>query len=332
MIISGIIRNAGYDRLSESLRQVDYRANNNIDIPYLILNTSSYPHYDKVVLTIHNIFDTKSLFEEYKCAYDIPTTNDKCKYERIRKYIINGSNVFIFYNRKFSYIPYAKLIIHDLNRESYNSIKSVLTSLNLISKLSQIEFTIDFFGPDLYLLKEFYENHVFLKHHQASCCTYRNKNDNTYTFYVGDTRKDSKAIRLYPKIIDGHEVLRLELVVNRRFIKSQNWDFSSLETLDTSIFTKFISFRFFNRVKFFGHIIYKRKEKIKARIKKNENRSASVYMSLLREKADKEGPLMQIVEHVKHGPYCKNNYGRFFGDLNECEDAFYNLIADKFFL
>lgn len=142
----------------------------------------------------------------------------------------------------------------------------------------------------------------------------------------------------------------MELVANRPFIKNHKLNLSNLDKVDTSVLTDLISFKQFNREKYFRRQVNLRKRQIERKIRSGKDRSLSLYMGQLQCMSDcesssmglEEGSLMNRVKWIKLLENLrlkklrkKNVYGnvmQYFDDLGDCNKIFSEKISGKFFL
>jgi hypothetical protein len=206
--------------------------------------------------------------------------------------------------------------------EILERIDTISKALGFITKLSQLEMAIDFFGP-IYALRQFFVDHLFLKHHRSECRVVGNGLDST--FYIGDTRTGAKAVRLYPKDIGEREILRLELVLNRPLVRNLGVELplKNINHVDPS---KFLCFKKLNKEKLVNHMIWRHKEKTN-----RQARRGTLQVRLFENWASIGGPLMQQVIRIKRSQYGRN-YGRFFEDMEDCNETFYDLVENQSFL
>lgn len=368
VVISGIIRNAGYDGLVEYLREKDLEelADNYVHFSYLLSQVSVNLHLDKIDEYINSIIPNPEhqlfkVFKDfgYKCISD--SRLEKDKYNRVRLYDICESKIYILYDLKPLYKNVStspiKITIQDPNIDSIEIIISTLDLSELDSHTAKIEFAIDHFPTKtsiLDYLKDFYAYTLFFKSHRHGSFIYSKDityyedhiDYGNYTFYVKDTRRQSKAIRIYTKPIDGQKVLRMELVANQPFIKNNGLNFSNLDKLDTSIITDLISFKQFSREKYFKHEVRIRRKRTGKMIRSAMN--MPLYLRQLQCLSDwdilsidpQKGALMNHVAYLRllENKRAKRlgkkpqSINKYFYDLEECNKIFCDLISGKSFL
>lgn len=238
-------------------------ANNYIPFLYSYLKLNTYTHLDKLTFSIYYQCNTTAdhlLFSAlhnlgYRCDADKWLVKGKYRRQRIYMHGNSKAKIHILYQCDCAYMPPMFAIIHDPDIETVDDIDALLNSLGFETKISQIEMAIDFY-THIEILKKFFSDHLFLPYHRKGCCTF---GDDQPTYYIGDTRKQSKAIRLYPKPIDGREALRLELVLNRPTIEKLGLALP-LDNIAKIDLTKFLCFKQLNKEKLFNSMLPKYKQ------------------------------------------------------------------------
>lgn len=88
-----------------------------------------------------------------------------------------------------------------------------------------------------YELKEFINQHIFVKHARSGSVGQVKETD--YRGKNGNIRKGAKGFRIYCKETDNGKVSRLELQLNRAYLRTKNINIDNLETLCPSQFNLF---------------------------------------------------------------------------------------------
>ena len=304
-------------------------ANNNeyIPFPYPLSEADSHLHFDKVSFSVRDMGRSKdvdglklklfSFFEQngYKTQSDGFARGKT--YKRYRHY--SGDRDILILSDPETFLDHLYVTVHDPDFEFLKWMDSGFKSLRLKTILSQMEIAIDFLGRNMPLYTALV-SFLYLRHSKGQC---RLKGEDfKKTFYIGDTRKDSKAIRLYHKEIDGQKNLRLELVLNRRSIKRLGLELP-LEGFDHAILSDFICFKKFNQTKFFNHLKWKSRNKIK---RLEGKKTVRTLFSVLNDIAGSHATIPVVDAKTK---LKKRNlqYHRFFEDMDEWNEAFRDLLS-----
>ena len=187
----------------------------------------------------------------FECKRDYRIKNNKKKYKRRRKYIVENSVIIFTYQRRndASFLPDIWCVYQDPSRPVLNLLDSLCNSLGFVTKVSQVELAIDF--PYTRKLKRFFNKYLYLKFNRGNPCVV-GKGDKK-SCYSGNKAKNSKTTIVYQKIINGTNHLRLELILNRRIIKRLNLDLR-MEVVNNLDLSQFVCFRKFSHIlsKFFN--------------------------------------------------------------------------------
>ncbi|MHC4455443.1 MAG: hypothetical protein ACYSWS_12265, partial [Planctomycetota bacterium] len=132
---------------------------------------------------------------------------------------------------------------------------TICNSLGLITTLSHVEMAIDF-SPYEYELHEFFWKHLFLKYHSGGSCSFE---DGYGSFYIGHKAKNSKSLILYQKPLGGINVLRMEIRLNRAYIKRLGLELDCIERVKDLDLSRLVSFKQLNREKLLKHLKWRHK-------------------------------------------------------------------------
>ena len=194
---------------------------------------------------IFNIISTFSHTAEYKGKYSCNLTlshnNHSCRVFIKRlffKFKNNPNKVFIGTTIKLEHpTPQSIGIVEHFFGKKY--------------KVSTIEYTMDLSSNDPIVLNDIYNICYLtasLKYARKFFKTNYQTNDEVNTIYLSDTRsKTTKAGRIYPKDINGKEVLRFEVIFKNKIFRSQKLPYSSMLSManqhPSDVF-KYITFKY----------------------------------------------------------------------------------------
>jgi len=139
----------------------------------------------------------------------------------MRSYQFKGIHFQLIHYTKIQY--YFAATINDPTAEFMNKLRKMLSSLpHTKIYVSQIEFAWDFYVRDereANLLKRDIGKKIILKYSRMNCfCFYKG------TIYIGkegNVREGSKGVRVYTKLEENKHFVRVELQVNRDFIRDK---------------------------------------------------------------------------------------------------------------
>jgi hypothetical protein len=182
-----------------------------------IIRLSHFRHIDRLQFSVDNrcagtvMSQFKSLFEYVK-----PIRVGKKFIHRFRH---NNSLIeFVQWGRDSFF---STVIVHDPDVDIQNKISQIMKVCSV--RLSQVELAFDFYPNDehdLYDLRRVLTSGLILKHSRAGC--YSKIQETDYIGKGGNVRKGSKGIRIYKKQRDARYFLRMELQLNRTFIKDNS--------------------------------------------------------------------------------------------------------------
>jgi len=233
-------------------------------------------------------------------------------------------------------VPKMMITIHDPHREIVEWFDSVLNGFGYVTKMKQIEITVDFYDYTV-PLQEFFYDHLFLSYCRSKPCFNKGKEPARgfegeilldSTFYIGHRNKNTKTIKIYRKEVNDHKILRLELLLNRQRIKALGLELP-LERINYFDLTKVISFRALDRRKLLAYMTWKNRFKLE----KKSELSCKCYIAYLNAWIFNLGDtLMEQVLNVKKSPYGGSNYSRFFPFMEEFNQAFSEKLENRDFL
>lgn len=329
----------------------DGEGNNYIQFLYYLNNSRISTHLDKIMFGVYDqsVYGLNKGHEQrlLDALTDYGYKNPKKGYARTSKYhrkrkqylpINNNPLIQIDHGLKpycidYLHVPRMMMIIHDPNKEIVEWFDSVLNGLGYASIMKQIEMTIDFFNFQDQL-QLFFWDHLFLSYCKTKSWFDRGKRPTMMidgeihpesTYYIGDTRKNSKAIRLYRKQDLPLKPLRLELVSNRPVNRRLEYELP-LDNINSSYFTEVVRFKEFNREKLRDYLIKKNRYKISRMTELRKK----FFIACLRTYYDFNGTLMQKVSQLKE---CfVNNSSYFLDDMDDFNKAFADKLRDRVFL
>jgi hypothetical protein len=195
------------------------------------------------------------------------------------------------------------------------------------------------------LLIDILKKHLFLRHQNKRHPSFSIKN----TLYTSDCRKTSKGTRTYPKKLNGQNVVRLELVLNRRVIKQLRLELSWMP-IDKIDFRKYLLFKELELGRIIAYFIRANREEIE----KLDNMDGMSGQLLIRtiegwvktivfkdtKKENKliepiafyEAILMKQVENIKSKEKGIPNYSRFLKEHIILNQRFREALVGKAFI
>jgi hypothetical protein len=263
--------------------------------------------------------------EHLKVQQDYPLS--KGNFRRKRVYENHTGTVDLFHQpvTGIKYMPYQFLMyLHQPNTEMITLIDRIFKSLGISPLISKIELAWDFYTsttPGAYVLKEYFERHLFLKYQKSPSWRFKDEEDKDEdTFYTNDLRKSVKGLRLYlkPEFSNHKDYVRLELELHRAKIKQMHIDFPlTPDQLDRD-FRNHFEFRKWDAPKLYRYMINQNRRQIanaNFRSPKSGQLGLRVIESWLRTVCNM--PMMKAVEHLKSKAHCVPNYYRFFVPMDE---------------
>ncbi len=230
-----------------------------------LLETGNHPvnvnvHLDSIKLSRtlyrHNIFELLESLGFKRIKYRRPRDSE---YKHARKYGRGTEKIRVLYGKVETIgqtrYHFSKIKLKNPSPELI-TLLSDLYSANPL-KLSSIEIAFDFYCEDLkfmHLLKAVVESTVYLKNKPKSQNTFYydslmktcesldesiwDVDYRSYTLYSSDTRKSTKALKVYRKDLQAETFIRLELTLNRYVLKTKKIlvlsDLSMVRLLDLS--------------------------------------------------------------------------------------------------
>ena len=309
-----------------------YEANNYTNILYYLFNSNINPHIDRMYFSCNSIIDKPeellfSVLEKnnYKCKYD--RWVERGAYDRIKRYCspTTGIEVSILYNRisSCSTYPCIGIIIYRPDLETIDWFDTICNSIGFETTLSHVELALDF-SPYKYEIHEFFWKHLFLKYHRGGSCFYKGEFS---TFYIGHKRKNSKSVILYQKKIEGISTLRLEIRLNRSFIKKLDLALDCFEKINDINLSDLISFKELNHERLLKHLKWKHK----SRLSEYDDIDKSLYIHQLSQIPSTYGGVVDEMFYMKKLRYI-NNRQRFFDDMPEANEALFGRIRNVKFI
>ena len=307
-------------------------SNSNIDISYILSTLALHLHIDRIYFSCNTITDKPeevlfSVLEDndYKCRSDWFAKSKA--YNRIRhcRSIKTGIDVSILYERRknYRYYPCMGVNIYRPDLDTVDWFDGVCNSFGFTTTLSHVELAIDFY-PYECALHDFLWKHLFLKYNSGDSRFF----DGEFgSFYVGNKSKNSKSLILYPKKIDNNNILRLEFRFNRAFLKGIGVALDCFEKINDIDLFKLFSFKELNRKKLLKHLIWKHK----SRLSEYDDDDKCLLISHLGQIPGVYGGVMAESSRMKRIPYI-NNSQRFFEDIPEVNDAFFERLKGVKFI
>jgi hypothetical protein len=251
----------------------------------------------------------------------------KGMYSRRRKYEKNTSKIDYLYKHRYQDIHNTNdvIILHSPDTEVMELVDDIFWKTYDTPMVAKIELAFDFYVkgiPALYF-KEAIQKYLCLRNQRSKSFNYKT------TFYTNNVRKSSKGIRLYPKIIDGKDAVRLELEIHRSKIRDLNIPFPVTDKSLEIDFTKMFCFKKIDTEKF-----------IKAEVKKNRHAIAmadiesngkdKMLLTMIKSYVDAVdcNSLMEGLEILRSKDHGVDGYGRFLVPM-EKETALINEVADR---
>jgi hypothetical protein len=226
------------------------------DIPAFRLK----PAIDKIKISsisVGLLNPISDLLEENGFKKISETIPKKGKYNRNRMFSNGETGIKILYNSRGSDFGGRPLLIeiNDPTQEIIDLLNSFCGRFSVLPKISQLEIAFDFLTYDPVLLIDILKKHLFVRYRRGKSFSIKS------TSYSGDLRKSSKGTRTYPKNVNVQNVVRLELVLNRRVIKGLRLDIS-LMPIDKIDFRKYFSFKELELGRIIAYFIRANREEI----------------------------------------------------------------------
>ncbi len=309
--------------------------NNYNEILHELSKSHLSSHIDKISLSIKCISrsNRKDLFSALKdigfnYGYDVSKKGPKNMphYKRIRQYRYNNSLISLFYKRKIKakFIPHIWIVIQDPTREILHTLDALFNSFGFVNKVSQIELALDF--PYKYKLHEFFWKHLFVRHNRGNPVFCGKGSEKS--FYSGHKAKNCKTSIVYPKVIDEKKVLRLEVILNRSIIERLGLNIR-MENINNIDLSEFLCFKEWNYDRFRKYLKWKNR----ILLSEINPSSPSLYMRTLigaKLRGDEVRYVMPAIQCLKERGYSRPQI--FFEDIQEVNNAFFNLLRNKKFL
>jgi hypothetical protein len=322
------IKNHGHDEGAKTMfnENACYEANDYTDILYFLSNSNINPHIDRIYFSCNSIIVNPveklvSILEanNYECKYDQFAKGKVYKRIRIFESNITGIKVSILYgrNNNFSFYPCIGITIYKPDRDTIDWFDTICNSIGFETKLSHVEVTLDF-SPYKYEIHEFFWKHLFLKYNSGGSCFYDGEFS---TFYIGHKRKNSKSVILYQKIIEGINILRLELRLNRAYIKKLDLALDCFEKINDINLSDLISFRELNHEKLLKHLMWKHKSKLL----KFDDIDRCLLINQLSQVPSAYGGVVDEMSYMKKIRYL-NNPQRFFDNMTEVNNELFGRL------
>jgi len=309
-----------------------YEANNYTDILYFLSNADINPHIDRICFSckseiVNPVEKLVSILEEnnYECKYDQFAKGKVYKRIRMFESNITGIKVSILYgrNKKYSFYPCIGITIYKPDRNTIDWFDTICNSIGFITTLSHVELTLDF-SPYKYEIHEFLWKHLYLKYNSGGSRFYKGEFS---TFYIGHKRKNSKSVILYQKKIEGISTLRLEIRLNRSFIKKLDLALDCFEKINDINLSDLISFKELNHERLLKHLKWKHK----SRLSEYDDIDKSLYIHQLSQIPSTYGGVVDEMFYMKKLRYI-NNRQRFFDDMPEANEALFGRIRNVKFI
>ncbi len=309
-----------------------YEANNYTDNLYFLSNSNLNPHIDRMYFScdciiVKPVEKLVSILKanNYECKYSHPAKGKVYKRIRMFESNITGIKVSILYGRNKNYFcrPCMIITIYKPDRDTIDWFDTICNSIGFETKLSHVELTLDF-SPYKFEIHEFFWKHLFLKYNSGGSCFYKGEYS---TFYIGHKRKNSKSIILYQKKIEGISTLRLELRLNRSYIKKLGLELDCFENINDINLSDLISFKELNRDKLLKHLMWKHKSKLL----KFDDIDSCLLINQLKQIPSVYGGVVDEMSYMKKIRYL-NNCQRFFDDMTEANNAFFGRLKKVKFI
>lgn len=249
------------------------------------------------------------------------------KFKRKSTYENDHGYFDLLYNPKSKSVymqGYFLIILHQPNTVMMGILDQALKETSIFPTVNKIELAWDFYGLNPCYVKEFLQQHLFLRYQRSPSKNYKN------TFYTNDLRRSVKGVRLYPrpKYSKCPDCVRLELEIHRPKIKKLNIAFP-IKASDLDLdFRNYFEFRKIDFRKVMNFLI-KRHWKYIAKIEWERPGFGGLIICQFESACTSwaDMPLMEAIEDLRTKPYGIENYSRFLvpmGALNMMiEDAAY---------
>jgi hypothetical protein len=251
----------------------------------------------------------------------------KSNYKRIRQYEKNKSKIDYLYQHRCQEIHSTNdvIILHSPDAETMELIDTIFWKTYDTPLIKKIELAWDFYVKGIPALefKEAIQKYLCLRYSRSksgSCET---------TYYTNQIRKSSKGMRLYPKKIDGKDVVRLELELHRGKIRDLKIPFPITDKSLNHDYSKMFCFKKIDLDKL-----------MKSEVKKNRHdmamadiRRPKMGQLVLRaieayvDHIDSDS-LMESTEKLKDKDHGVKNHARFLVDMKK-ETNLINDVADR---
>jgi len=251
----------------------------------------------------------------------------RSNYKRIRQYEKNTSKIDYLYKHRCQDIHSTNdtLILHSPDSETMALVDEIFWKTYDTPLLKKIELAWDFYVKGIPALefKEAIQKHLCLRYSRSKsgkCET---------TFYTNKIRKSPKGIRLYPKVIDNKDVVRLELELKGKMLKDWKIPFPVTDKSLNHDYSKMFCFKKIDTEKL-----------MKAEIKKNRHDIAMAdiespqmgqlvlsYIEAYIDAVDCDSFMggLEVLKDKEHGV---NNHARFLVPM-EKETALINEVIDR---
>ena len=296
---------------------------------------SIHYHIDKVVLSLQCYPYVRQHLFAWLTQAGFKTTQDgevRGNYRRIRSMkdaVGLGVKLTICYRPRAPYLPRMSLTIHDPTPDSLKFFKILFDELDITSFLSSVECAFDVTAADgqLLSLERRITSTLFLPYQRKSAGTYK-----SLTYYTTNIRTAAKGHRVYQKTINGHRVIRVELVLNRARLKAMAITLRNVLSIKPQALRKYVQFKTLNFDRLAAAIINKM---LGTRTGKPINTGTarphvtqlvrSAWRSAL--SVDMGDVVMPQYERLR-AEATIDNYGRFLDRDTEFENEFWNAVVE----
>ena len=193
----------------------------------------------------------------------------------------------------------------------------IFTDSYISHKLKKIELAWDFYvkGIPAYEFKEAIQKHLCLRYSRRKSFSIET------TFYTNNLRKSSKGIRLYPKKIDGKDVVRLELEMHRSKIRDLKIPFPVTEKSLNVAYTKMFCFKRLDLNKLMNYELKKARHDI-AMANIRRPKMGQIILRTIEAYFDHidSDSLMESLEKLKDKDHGVKGYGRFLVPMDKETD------------
>ena len=272
------------------------------------------PSIDKITLSfiperyVHSISDLLKA-NKFKLRSKIPLV--KGKFEKKLDFTKDTLTISISYAmRLFAAIrPTILLTIHDPNLEILELFNKFFNYHNVDYRIKQIEIAFDFVTDDLLGLKDFLDNHLFLKYQHSTYPSLMYKD--TFTYYTSNHRKATKGTTTYIKDIDGKYIVRLELILNRQILRKTGLKLP-LDSIDSMDWSKYFTFKYIDSKNLIKYLKWSQREAIKQTYSRSQLSGKLLEKTIdIWAKTITSYHFMYQVETLKHKEKGIDNYSRF---------------------